>query len=142
MQKHGMGFQGTKGNTIFFYDNQEQEKVKFADLIKNQEEWSKKYYSSGKGGLDQIIDVSYFADSKHVYLIQLADLCSFLLRRYAEIKEGLRLADYEDEERLLEGWVEDMMERSIGSQYMYPKRNRLNCHNLFYECAPESIREL
>ena len=105
MQKHGKSEKGTKGHTIFVFDNEEREKLRFADLIKQPPEWSDKYYLKDrkKDQLDQVVDTPYFGDSRDVALVQLADFAAFFLRRYAEIKEDLVEPRYADEESRIEG---------------------------------------
>jgi hypothetical protein len=91
VQRHCQKQASNKGHTIFVFDNEEREKLRFTDIILRPPEWSDEYYARGKkqDQLDQIVDVPYFGDSNDVALIQLADVASFFLRRYAEIKENL-----------------------------------------------------
>lgn len=133
-----------KGHTLFVFDNEERERMRFTDIIMRPPTWSDGYYSRKKKQrqLDQIVDVPYFGDSREVSLVQLADFVSFFLRRYAEIQEGLVPAKYDDEEERLAGWVDEIRSRSIGRQFIYPKTGRQHAHNLFYDNAPPSIREL
>lgn len=133
-----------KGHTVFIFDNEERERLRFTDLIRNPPPWSENYYKKEKKqkSLDQVIDVPYFGDSKEVGLIQLADVATYFLRRYAEIKENLVPPDYEDEEERVEGWVAEFRGRSIGSPFMYMKQGRGEIEDLFYQNAPSSIRGL
>jgi len=89
LQKAHQRSEGTKGNTIVIFDSEKREELRFTDLVKNPPNWSDSYYSRDKHSkpLNQIIDVPYFADSRDVALIQLADFLSFFIRRYVEIKE-------------------------------------------------------
>jgi hypothetical protein len=50
---------------MFVFDNEEREKMRFADLIARPPAWSDEYYDRGKKQpqLDQIIDTPYFGDS-------------------------------------------------------------------------------
>jgi hypothetical protein len=133
-----------KGNTIFVFDNEEREKMRFTDIILRPPDWSDAYYSRAKkqAKLDQIVDVPYFGDSKDVALIQVADVASFFLRRYAEIKEGLVPARYDDEEQRVTEWVNMFSARSIGSSMMYPKAGRSQAEDIFYRNASTSIRSI
>jgi hypothetical protein len=134
----------TKGHTLFIFDNEKREELRFTDIIKRPPAWSNEYYDlkSGNKPLDQVIDVPYFGDSRDVALIQLADVLSFFLRRYAEIKEGLVPAKYADEEQRVTGWVQTLVSRSVGSQHIYRKRGRTKADDLFFDNASESIRAL
>jgi hypothetical protein len=144
MQKWCQREKKNKGHTIFVFDNEERQMVRFTDLIARPPEWSNEYYSKGnkQDALDQIVDVPYFGDSHEVALIQVADMASYFLRRYAEIKEGLVPARYGDEEERVEGWVTKLMERSIGRGYIYPRTGRCGAADLFFQNASQSIRSL
>jgi hypothetical protein len=144
MQKCSQREDKNKGHTIFVFDNEERERMRFTDIIMRPPDWSGEYYSrkNKQEALDQIVDVPYFGDSKEVALIQLADVAAFFLRRYAEIKEGLCLAKYADEESRVEGWVKTLVSRSLGCSFMYAKRGRNKAEELFFENASKSIRAL
>lgn len=137
-------FDGTKGNTIFIFDNEKHEEIVFTDLVKNPPDWSDPYYSRDRRSkpLNQIVDVPYFADSRDVALIQLADFLSFFIRRYIEINEGLTAIRYEGEDEKLEMWMASIMSRSIGSSFIYPKKGRCSCAEIFYSIAPDCIRRI
>jgi Protein of unknown function (DUF3800) len=144
MQKCCQREKSNKGHTIFIFDNEKREELRFTDIIKRPPAWSDEYYGRGnkQNSLDQIVDVPYFGDSQEAALIQLADVASFFLRRYAEIKEGLVPAKYEDEEARIDGWISTFADRSIGRPYMYAKKNRTRAENLFFDNASVSIRAL
>ena len=134
----------TKGNTIFVFDNEERERLRFTDLVNESPAWSDSYYSRGKkqARLDQIVDVPYFGDSKEVALLQVADFIAYFLRRYAEIKEGHSQARYPDEMAKVSGWVSILSGHSIGRSSIYPARGRCECADMFFLNAPGCIREL
>jgi len=144
MQKCCQSEAKNKGNTLFIFDNERREELRFTDIIKRPPAWSNEYYGLGKKQkpLDQGVDVPYFGDSRDVALIQLADVASFFLRRYAEIKEGLVPAKYDDEEQRVTGWVDTLISRSIGRSHIYRKVGRTAAEEMFYVNASESIRSL
>jgi hypothetical protein len=144
IQKHCQREEKNKGNTLFIFDNEEREKMRFTDVIMRPPEWSGEYYGKKPKdkSLDQIVDVPYFGDSTEVSLIQLADFVSFFLRRYAEIKENLVPARYAEEEQKIDGWVASMVKRSIGRSMIYPKVGRNHAEDIFFINAAASIREL
>jgi hypothetical protein len=144
MQKHCQGESGVKGHTIFVFDNEERERMRFTDLIARPPAWSDEYYKrrTRREQLDQIVDVPYFGDSREVVLVQLADFVSFFLRRHAEIQEDLVGPEYADEREKIEGWIETLATRSIGRRFMYPKVRREHATDLFFRHAPQSIRIL
>ena len=100
IQRYSQAEPRNKGNTFLVFDNQERERIRFNDIVKNPPVWSDAYYALGKKQqpLDQIIDVPAFQDSKEVELLQVADFLAFFLRRYAEIQEGLEPSKYDDEQ--------------------------------------------
>lgn len=144
LQKHGMGFAKPKGHTLLVFDNYEREKKGFSDVLTRPQLWSDEYYDrkSKQDQLDQIVDVPYFADSKQVELLQLADVLAFYLRRYAELKDAGAREEYNGEIKVVSRWVEAMLDRSIGYRFMYPRAKRNSAVQLFYEYAPPSIRSL
>ncbi len=144
IQRYSQREERNKGNTFLVFDNQERERVRFNDIVKNPPEWSDDYYDLGRNQqrLDQIIDVPAFQDSKDVELLQVADFLAFFLRRHAEIQEGLVPATYDEEGEKIAGWVAQLMERSIGAAHIYPTRRRNEVHDLFYRHASPSIRNL
>ncbi|MGB2695960.1 MAG: DUF3800 domain-containing protein, partial [Dehalococcoidia bacterium] len=133
-----------KGHILFVFDDEERERMRFTDLVSRPPAWSDRYYERSKGQdqLDQVIDVPYFADSRKVALIQLADFMGFFLRRFAEMKEGFVPAKYPDEEKRVSGWMSQLAARSIGRQFIYPRTKREFAADLFWNYAPPSIREL
>ncbi len=144
IQKCHQSQRSNKGHTLFVFDNEERERVRFTDLVATPPAWSGNYYDRGakQEPLDQIVDTPYFGDSKEVYLIQVADLICFLVRRYAEIKEGYVDEKYKGERDRLTGWVEQLRKLSIGQSHVYPKRGREKYQEMFYRVAPTSISGL
>jgi hypothetical protein len=144
MQRCSQREEKNKGHTLFVFDNEKREELRFTDIIKKPQTWSGEYYNleNGEKTLDQVIDVPYFGDSRDVALIQLADVCSFFLRRYAEIKEGLVPPKYADEEQRVTEWINKFLLRSVGRNHIYRKAGRTKADDLFYENAPASIRDL
>lgn len=144
MQKYCQRAEKNKGHTVFVFDNEERERMRFTDLIKNPREWSGEYYGKNPRDkpLNQVIDVPYFGDSKDIGLIQLADVACFFLRRYAEIKEEFCQPDYADEVDRIQGWIDIFCARSIGSSNMFKRQARNDAESLFYDNASVSIRSI
>ena len=144
MQKCCQTEEKNKGHTLFVFDSEKREELRFTDIIKRPPAWSNEYYDLKKGNkpLDQVVDVPYFGDSRDAALIQLADVLSFFLRRYAEIKEGLVSAKYANEEHRVTGWVRTLASRSVGSNHIYRKKSRTKAEDLFFDNASASIRAL
>lgn len=143
-QRAHQGLGKTRGHTVFVFDNEERERMRFTDMINRPPPWSDAYYSRRpiNSPLDQIVDVPYFGDSCEVGLLQLADCLAFFLRRHAEVKAGLTPEKYTDEAKRLDGWVTGMMARSIGRQNIFPARKRGQAEEMFFSHAPACLREI
>jgi hypothetical protein len=143
MQRRFMREPNRKGNTVFVFDHEKFEEARFSDLILRPGEWSDEYYDRKRKTepLDQVVDVPYFAESHEVSLIQVADAMAFILRRYAEVQSGDR-ERYAGEGKRLEGWATAIAARSIGRAHIYPRTQRREAHDLFFNLAPESLRAL
>lgn len=118
--------------------------MRFADLVLRPPEWSDEYYDRPRNSvqLDKVVDIPYFADSKEVALIQMADCAAYILRRFAELSLGLVKERYVGEEDRLKEWASMLGARSIGRAHIYPRANRNDAHDLFFDLAPAPIREL
>lgn len=134
----------TKGHTIFVFDNEEREQMRFTDLVTNPPAWTDSFYDKGKkqSRLDQIVDVPYFCDSEEVGLLQVADFVAYFLRRHAEIAAGYSKPNYPGEMDKLNGWVATLRSGCLGGSMMYPATGRCDCAHLFYTHAPEVVRTL
>lgn len=144
IQKCFQGLEKNKGNTLFIFDEEVREKTNFANLIRTPPTFVDQYYSrkSGQEQLDQIIDVPYYADSKEVNLLQIADLTAYLLRRYIEIKENSVPPTYEDEEKKIDSWVKGVLSLSLPVSTRYLAKGRDECSELFCKYAPEPLLKL
>tara|TARA_A100001391_G_scaffold203394_1_gene195607 strand:- start:4657 stop:5478 length:822 start_codon:yes stop_codon:yes gene_type:complete len=142
MQKRYQNEAKNKGNTVFIFDEEVKEEVTFQRLILNPPEWSESYYKKKRthAPLNQIVDAPYFADSKNVALIQVADFLSYFVRRYIEIQTGSVPAKYAEEEEKIQEWFDKIKSRSIPYQSMYPKNGRCETAEMFWGLAPECIR--
>jgi hypothetical protein len=133
-----------KGNTVFIFDNENREESHVANLIVHPPEWSDPYYSRGRRQpqLDQIVDVPYFGDSRQVHLIQIADMLSYFIRRFVEIREGAVGPTYPDEEARITGWVNQIVAISLPASTRFPAVGRDECADMFYNYAPPALRAL
>jgi hypothetical protein len=133
-----------KGHTLFVFDNEEREMMRFTDLVMNPPAWTDSYYDKGKKQtrLDQIVDVPYFGDSKEVGLLQVADFVAYFLRRHAEIAAGYSQPRYPDEMDKLNFWISTLRSRCLGGSMMYPATGRCDCASLFFDHAPVVVRTL
>ncbi|MBX3000930.1 MAG: DUF3800 domain-containing protein [Caldilineaceae bacterium] len=133
-----------KGNTVFIFDNEYREELRFTDLINNPPTWTDTYYNknSKQSRLDQVIDVPYWGDSTDVGLIQVADFIAYFLRRYIEINENKVPPKYKDEEDRVTEWFKLIVDCMLPNASFYPKKGRCACADLFFSFAPDCIRSL
>ncbi len=133
-----------KGNTIFIFDEEVKEETRFQKLLLNPPAWSDSYYGRQKKQkrLCQLVDAPYFADSKNVGLLQVADFLAYFIRRHIEISENAIPAKYKGEAEKVAGWFGKIKARSIPYQSMYPKRQRCETADLFWNLAPDCIRNI
>lgn len=130
------------GHCVLIFDNKKNEEKKLTDLLLSSPDWTDAYYDKRptQEKFSQIVDVPHFVDSKEVGLIQLADFTCFFLRKYLELKSGCIKPEHDDEMEKLTGWVNLIMDRSISTSNIFPKKGRNDCTDLFYRYAPETIR--
>jgi hypothetical protein len=142
MQRNFQTERKNKGNTIFVFDEEVMEETRFHALLRDPPAWSETYYgrNAKRRPLCQLVDAPYFADSKNVVLLQVADFLAYFVRRHIELREKAGTEKYAGEAQKVESWFTKIVERSIPYQSMYPKRQRCSTAELFWELAPESIR--
>ena len=142
MQKNFQGEEKNKGDTIFVFDEEVKEETRFQKLLLKPPEWSDSYYGKQKKRkrLCQLVDAPYFADSKNVGLLQVADFLAYFVRRYIEISEGTIPEKYKGEADKVNAWFGKIKARTIPYQSMYPKRQRCETAELFWNLAPACIR--
>jgi glutathione S-transferase len=142
LQKAHQRVPKNKGHTLLVFDNEERERLRFTDLLQRPPDWSDEYYERkmDQAPLDQVVDVPYFADSRDVGLLQMADLAAFFLRRFAELEGGLSKAKYRDEYEKVAAWTEALRERVVDRAALYPAKGRRKAADLFYDLAPETLR--
>ena len=106
LQRQHQKVKKNKGHTLFVFD-QVREGKELLRLVRDFPDALGEYYNqkSGSMPLDQVIDVPYFADSKDVELIQVADLIAFILRLYSELREGLTEEKFDGELERLREWI-------------------------------------
>ena len=142
IQKNFQAEQKNKGNTIFIFDEEVKEETRFQKLLLSPPEWSDSYYNKQKKQerLCQLVDAPYFADSKNVGLLQVADFLAYFVRRYIEISENAIPEKYTGEGQKVTRWFEKIKSRTIPYQNIYPKRQRCSTAELFWEMAPQCIK--
>jgi hypothetical protein len=142
IQKHHQRQEKNKGNTVLIFDREVKEESRAAEMVIHPPGWTDAYYGRGpkQGGLDQIVDVPYFADSQHALLLQVADLVAYVLRKHGELVEGLGQEAYVGEQRTVGEWAEAIFAQCIPQAMRYPKKARCQVAEAFWAIAPESLR--
>jgi hypothetical protein len=144
LQKTHQNQTNNKGNTLFVFDKEMTEEKRFAELVNYPPAWSDQYYKRGKKDeqLNQIIDVPYFGDSEQVHLLQIADIIAYILRLYLEIKSEKAKEQFEGELKQLEQMITKIRIISLSTSSRFPSKGRDEASELFYNYAPEILREI
>jgi len=144
LQKHNQREEKTKGHTVLIFDREMKEEERLTGFVHRPPSWIDSFYGRGKkeNSLSQIVDVPFFADSKPVLLIQVADLIAYLLREFAEVASGLRAETFAGETDKLAKWAVRIAELSLPTSTRYPSKGRCSTAQLFWTLAPECIRTL
>ena len=132
----------SKCNSVLIFDHQHHDQKKFTELLLNPPEWSRTYYDRVKhqNDLEKIVDIPHFVDSKHVGMIQLADVISYFIRLYLEIENGFKKESYKGELDKLREWYEVIETRCDCLSNCFPKRGRSDTAEHFYNFIPESLK--
>lgn len=144
LQREHQSHEKTKGHTLLIFDQEKAEEAAFADLVATPPSWTDTYYKRKKKSpaLPHIVDVPYFADSRHVALIQTADYAAFVFRKYLELTTGRVAEKYAGEAAKIEKWAGKLAERAVAPASIYPETGRCACGDLFYTHSPKELRAL
>ncbi len=144
LQKQHQRESKIKGHTVIIFDKETKEEQQLSDLVHTPPDCVQSYCPSIKTDilLDHIIDVPYFADSKPVLLIQVADLVSYVLRRHSELQDAALPEKYTGEKIQVQGWTHMISEVSLPPSSRYPIRGRCATAQTFWDIAPASLRSL
>lgn len=140
LQKWSQQQKNNKGNTVMIFDRSKGESG-ITEFVINPPKWTESFYNKKQNQevIDQIIDVPFFADSKHALLIQIADMISYILRNYAEINMGLKTEKYQGESLYLKNYVDKIIKRTIPKVNRYPTKRNCKASQLFFEIAPKCL---
>lgn len=135
---------GSKGQTVLVFDENKQKADKLNEVLFDPPAWTDSYYgrNTGDEAFGQIVDTAFFTKSHHAGLAQVADIFSFVFRRYSELNDyGLR-PQYRDEPNDLAEFVELISPRLVEQRHRWPKRPRDACTKSFAELVPTSLQSL
>ncbi|HET7676948.1 MAG TPA: DUF3800 domain-containing protein [Candidatus Limnocylindrales bacterium] len=143
LQKDGRGKRVPKGHHALFFDAQEQHEEHLAKLTKEPPAWTDDYYARARREppLSRLVDSPYFANSRHVLLLQIADLLAFVLRRHAELTMGLP-SQYEGEAEKIGSWSEWIGQMAGPSSLRWKRLGRSAADEVFALFAPPGVRDL
>lgn len=144
IQKNHQSISKNKGHTLLLFDRENREEKRFSDFIYKPPGWTDNYYGriAKQTQLDQIIDVPFFGDSQQVLLLQVVDVIAFILRRFAEIKEGKSNLRYKDEVNRLESWVKLIKKRLYPSSCRWASKGLNKVQTMFDKLAPNTLKGL
>ena len=132
----------TRGHTLLIFDNKGHDEGPLTNLVVNPPQWSNTYYGRGNrdAALSHMVDAPYFADSKQVPMIQVADFLAYFLRRYVEIAENLVPPKYEEEEPRIRSGSGRYPSGALGSTTFTRQRDdaklqRCSMHTVRSHCA-------
>jgi hypothetical protein len=128
-----------KGHTVVVLDQGGHE-GHLLEFARTPPAWTDDYYGRRRRDppLNQIIDVPYFVDSAHAFLVQTADLFAYILRRYVELTDRGAPERYRGESAQVAGWAKSLARRAYRSD-LWPSKKRTAAHELFAEIAPPSL---
>jgi hypothetical protein len=154
IQKLHQQEQGTKGHTVIIFDHG-RNGDEAAGIVLNPPSWSDSFYGyqrlirKRKGEIPNpepplrvLVDVPYFADSRHVGMLHVADLFAYLLRHYAELRAGHTTEKYDGELDKVAGWVSQIAALVVPDSFRWKAAGGCVCSNFFREAAPESLLDL
>ncbi|MBN1882868.1 MAG: DUF3800 domain-containing protein [Deltaproteobacteria bacterium] len=121
VQKYHQGKGNTKGHSVLIFDREVREETDLSLLIHKPPQWIDSFYNKDakQTALNQIIDVPFFADSKHILLAQVADLFAYILRTSSEIQDGHLTEKYDGEKEKMHNWSERIAKISLPSSSRY-----------------------
>ena len=143
-----------KGHTVIVFD-QGRGSGEVAEIVLEPPTWSDSFYDyerlirrrkqelpNPEPPLSMIVDVPYFADSRHVGMLQLADLFAYLLRRYGSLRAGLRNEEYRGEADKVARWVSQIAGQLVPDAGRWRAAGGCECSNFFRDIAPISLLDL
>jgi len=144
VQKQHQCLEGSKGHSVLVFDREITQEQDLTQLVFRPPEWLHSYYRRDRRQqpFSSIVDVPFFADSKHILLAQVADLFAYVLRTWAELVALRRQERYSGELATMHGWVGRIAAVAYPRSSRYPARGRCSCTQLLYDLAPAPLRTL
>jgi hypothetical protein len=154
IQKYHQSKEKKKGHTVMVFDNGN-DPEEIAEVVLRPPTGTDSFYDYQRKirkrkasipnpdrPLNMIVDVPYFADSRHVCMLQIADLFSYLLRHHAELQAGYTSPDYADEKDKVSSWVSRLAKSLVADNFRWKASGGCECDKLFRSIAPEPLVEI
>jgi hypothetical protein len=151
VQKFHQSKERNKGHTVMVFDEGSSQE-ELAELVLKPPTWTDSFYDyerlirrrkaelpNPELPMNMIVDVPYFADSRHVGMLQLADLFAYLLRHYAELEAGYTAKEYDREAEKVAGWVSQVATLLVPDSFRWKATGGCDCNKFFRAIAPESL---
>lgn len=140
VQKFHKNTKNNKGNTVFIFDNV-QEGRELQRVILDPPPETDGFYgrTPREERLNQIVDVPYFADSQHAGLIQVSDLCAYIIRLYEELMERRMEEHFGGEKAQLREWMAMMRPILMPDSVRWPQYSKDPCVRFLRSIAPPSL---
>lgn len=150
IQKEFQRVEKTKGHTVLIFDHESREENNLAEIVLDPPEWTDTYYGYERDSrrkdnprpLSHIIDVPYFVDSKHVGMLHIADLFSYLIRHFAELQAGYTKPQYRGEKDVVSDWLKELAQFMLPDSNRWVSRGACPCAKLFNDIAPDPLLRL
>lgn len=141
LQKHHQGKGKNKGQTFLFVDENKMAADQLAELLFAPPDWTDAYYGREKkqAQMDQLIDSAFAVKSHHAGLIQVADLCALILRRYAELHDYQSNEHWIGEKALITGYTKTLASRMLPRAARWPAKPTSPCSEWYNKIAPPSL---
>lgn len=125
---------------MFVFDNA-QGKDELLKLVQGPPVATGGFYSQKKKHrpLDQVIGVPYFADSRHVGLIQVADLFALILRLYADLIDSLADEEFSGELQRIRDCIDIIRPVLLSDASRWPKTSKEPFTEFLRTVAPDSL---
>lgn len=154
LQKYHQSHERKKGHTVAVFDQGSSPEA-IAELVLNPPAWTDSFYDykrslqkrrkpapNPEAPLNMIVDAPYFADSRHVGMLQIADLFSYLLRHHAELQSQYTAPKYSGECEKVAGWVSRIAEILVPDNFRWKASGGCDCNKFFRVIAPEPLLDL
>lgn len=139
VQRSQSKVQADKGQTLLVFDENLRQGATFTDLLLDPPRWTDQYYGyAGRGDrLDRIPHTPLYVDSRRFGPVQLADLFSFVYRKYVESHE---LGEaYSGEAEKLGTWKTKLDARLIDRAHRWPAHPKNHAAEWYCDLAPKKL---